>query len=181
MASKTVAMMLCIVGGIFYMIGGLFGGFFIAGYEAYVATRGILTDTVFEQVFWILELSIIVGVVTGAIIIGGVLMHSNNPRRRRLGGVFAIVGMVAGAVNTLGGVLFGIILTILGSIVWLTYKEPQVSISTLPLVSSVSPGMASAPAFTPVVTRVCPSCRSDISQDAKFCPHCGKQFSRLMN
>ena len=177
MASKTVAMVLCIVGGIFYMIGGLFGGFFIAGYEAYVATRGILTDTVFEQVFWILELSIIVGVATGAlIIIGGVLMHSNNPKRRRLGGIFAIIGMLAGAVNTLGGVLFGITLTIVGSIVGLMYKEPQPATPTLPPVQSVGLGHATGPALTPLATRVCPSCGFNISPYAKFCPSCGKQF-----
>ena len=178
MASKTVAMVLCIIGGIFYMIGGLFGGFIIAGYEAYVATQGTFTDTIFEQVFWIVELSIIVGVVTGTIIIvGGVFMNSKNPKRRRVGGIFAIIGMLAGAVNTVGGILIGIILTIVGSIVGLRYKEHQVTIPSSTPVPSIGPGDATAPALTPVVTRVCPSCKSDISQDAKFCPRCGKQFS----
>ena len=178
MASKTVALVLCIIGGIFYMIGGLFGGFIIAGYEAYVATQGTFTDTIFEQVFWIVELSLVVGVVTGTIIIvGGVLMNSNNPKRRRLGGIFAIVGMLAGAVNTVGGILIGLILTIVGSIVGLRYKDHQVKTPSYTPIPSVSPGDAIAPALTTAVTRVCPTCKSDISQDAKFCPHCGKQFN----
>src|SRR5437879_13504469 len=117
MASKAAAMVLCVVGGLFYMLGGFAGGTLIMIYETFLR-YGISASALDNQdFFWILELSIVIGVITGSmIIVGGVMMNSKLAERRRLGLRIAVIGTVAGLVNTLGGAVLGALLSLIGCI-----------------------------------------------------------------
>ena len=150
MASKAAAMVLCVVGGLFYMLGGFAGGTLIMIYETFLR-YGISASALDNQdFFWILELSIVIGVITGSmIIVGGVMMNSNLAERRRLGLRIAVIGTVAGLVNTLGGAVLGALLSLIGCILGTTYKEPRpMGSAAIPSLSPASPPPVAA-AFSP--------------------------------
>jgi hypothetical protein len=118
---KKTAMILTLVGGIFYVIGGLLAGLVVGGLTAF--TGGLTgnpqalqeASNHFATIFG-------TGLITGIIIIiGSVMINSNSSKLRKVGGIIAIIMALLGIVNTLGGLLIGFILTMVGSIYGITY------------------------------------------------------------
>ena len=108
MISRKAAMVLTVVGGAFYTVGGILG---LGG-----LVLGILR----------------VGLVAGPVIIlAGILVNSKRRKVRWKGGSLAIVGILVAAAYGCGGLLAGLILTLAGSIFGIRYKEP-VAISASP-------------------------------------------------
>jgi len=104
MVSKKAAVGFTIIGGVFYVIGGLT--------LARSITVGVLP----------------VGLLAGIIIItGGVLISSKSRAVREAGGVLAIIAVLFALVNGCGGLLVGLVLTLAGSISGIRYKAPQLS------------------------------------------------------
>jgi len=123
--SKTAAMVLTIIGGVFYIIGGIVAGAIVGAGLGFLAGLSGSPNPV-QTATSALIIGIEVGLFSGIIIIiGGVLIHAKSRKVRVVGGVLAIVGMLVGVINTFGGLLIGLILTLLGSIFGFLYKEPE--------------------------------------------------------
>ncbi|MGD0396931.1 MAG: zinc ribbon domain-containing protein [Nitrososphaerales archaeon] len=117
---------------------------------------------------------LILGIFTGALIItGGALLNSDSPGRRKSGGILSIAMMVIGAVFTLGGLLIGFILVLIGSVIGLTYKgEPDVVVGVTPMGPAWSAPVGESPtAQRPV--KFCIKCGSALYEGAVFCGVCG--------
>jgi hypothetical protein len=138
--SKTAAMVLTIIGGVFYIMGGFIAGAIVwAALGSLSVLLGSPNPT--EVATSALMTSIEVGLFSGIIIIiGGVLIHARSRKVRVIGGVLAIVGMLVGIINTFGGLLIGLILTLLGSIFGFLYKEPEPPATQASATVSSSPG-----------------------------------------
>jgi len=107
--TKKVAAVLTIIGGVFYVIGGLLGfGGLLAG---------------------ILRIGLVAGPI---IMVGGVLVNSKVRKVRVAGSVLAIAGIIFAGVYGCGGLIAGLVLTFAGSISGLRYKEPIPVRQTLP-------------------------------------------------
>ena len=73
-----------------------------------------------------------IGVVCGIImIVGSLLMNSENKSRVRAGAILVLVFTIIGSLFTIGGFIIGFILGLVGSILGLTLK-PQGSMQTQP-------------------------------------------------
>ncbi len=123
----TAAFVLSLIGGILYLLIGIviaalaavIGGLAsIAGYGAaglaVVAVGGI---------------GLVCGIV---IIIGAVMMNSSNRSRVRVASVIVLVFTIIGAIFTLGGLVIGFILALIGSILGLTWKPTASMVSAPP-------------------------------------------------
>lgn len=120
---KRTAMILMVAGGAFYIAGGVVMAYIITVLKG--IETGLRGGGSQEDLWTAVTPIIITGFVTGLlIIIGGVLVNSENRRNRVIGGVLGIVMALLGAVNTLGGLIVGILLSIIGSAAGLTYKHP---------------------------------------------------------
>jgi len=118
-----------------------------------------------------------VGVVTGALIIfGGYLFQSQEPNRRKAGGILAAVMLILGSLPTLGGLLIGFILTAIGCYMGLTYKAARSNLTIgLGPVGSVTLGpQTSAPTGSGAgPLNYCIKCGSRVRDGAVFCGACG--------
>lgn len=174
MASKQAGAVLTILGGVFYIIGSLLGAVLTAvfvgmanafpnGYQGApsvgLGSAGAIAVLVFG-----------LGIFSGAmIIVGGALLNSDSSDRRKAGGVLAIAMMIIGAIPTFGGFLIGFILTLIGSVIGLTYKQgPDVVIGTMAMPPQGPPAAAQ-----PGPSRFCPKCGLALQQGAVFCGSCG--------
>ena len=126
----TAAFVLSLIGGIFYLLFGIvivalaavIGGLAkIAGYGA----AGLAV----AAVGGIGGIGLICGIV---IIIGAVMMNSSNRFRVRAASIVVLVFTIIGAIFTLGGLVVGFILALIGSILGLTWK-PTASMVSAPL------------------------------------------------
>jgi hypothetical protein len=98
--TKKVAAVLTIIGGVFYIIGGLLGfGGLLAG---------------------ILRIGLFAGPI---IMVGGVLVNSKVRRDRVAGGLLAIVGVIFAGAYWCGGLIAGLVLTFTGSISGLAIRS----------------------------------------------------------
>jgi len=72
--------------------------------------------TLFNNLLWpLVDISAVVGLVTGvSIIAGGILMQSADHLRRRMGYRLTLLMAIVGFVNTIGGLVFGFILALVG-------------------------------------------------------------------
>ncbi len=178
MVSKQLGSVLAIIGGVFYIIGSLIGGLAIAGFLAgfYGVARpgsispfGTFSLGGFDAA---IAIATLFGLFTGVmIIVGGAMLNSDSPGRRKSGGILAISMMVIGAVPTLGGVGFGFILTLIGGVLGLTYKEGLAPVG-YPPAQSTPPGVP-IPAGSPMGQKFCTRCGSAIPFGAMFCGNCG--------
>ncbi len=117
----TAAMVLSIIGGIFYLLIGiiLVGlgavlGSFIGGLGIGVAAIGGI------------------GLVSGIIIIvGAAIMNTSDKSKVRMGSILVLVFTLIGAVFTFGGVVIGFILALIGSVLGLTWN-PSVQMGPPP-------------------------------------------------
>lgn len=123
------------------------------------------------------------GIASGILItLGGFLMKSEIPARRKTGGILAVVMLFLGALPTLGGLLIGFILTAIGGYMGLTYKATRSNI-VVPLgpVGSVTLGPQSAPISSADAPsgaghgplNYCIKCGSRLREGAIFCGACG--------
>ena len=70
------------------------------------------------------ETLLVFGIIVGALIIfGGILINSDIPGRRKIGGIPVAVLIIVGGVTTLGGLLIGFIPATIGAYLGLTYKS----------------------------------------------------------
>jgi zinc-ribbon domain len=162
MAGSRAASTLCIIAGIFYVIGGFVGGAILIGFlvaSSYV-NQGLTPPTASEIVAQnasYLILGTIAGLVTGTlIIIGGMMLTSDNPKSRRRGGFLAAIAALVGSVNTLGGLFLGFILAMTGSFIGIRWTDPNAPV----VVSSA---------------RMCGNCGTTVNPNMRFCPQCGKE------
>ncbi len=130
----TAAFVLSLIGGIFYLLIGLvvaaasalIGGISsLAGYASYGAAIAAVGG---------------IGLVCGVlIIVGAIMMNSSSKSRVRLAAVIVLVFTLVGAIFTVGGLVIGFILALIGSILGLTWKpSSQMSPSPMPVASPPS-------------------------------------------
>jgi len=165
MVDKKTAMILTLVGGTFYIVGGLVAGLFAEGLTAFTGgltgNSNAMNDAsgAFATIF-------AVGLITGIfIIISSLLINSNTSAYRKIGGVLAIIMALIGIIDTVGGLLIGFVMVLAGSIFGLTYHEIKPSQMTVPL--SVPPSTKQY---------CCKICGAGVSPNQRYCPQCGRQL-----
>ncbi len=130
----TAAFVLSLVGGIFYLFVGLvvaaasalIGGIAsLAGYASYGGAIAAVGG---------------IGLVCGIlIVVGAVMMNSSSRSRVRLAAVIVLVFTLVGAIFTVGGLVIGFILALIGSILGLTWNpSSQMAPSPMPTASPQS-------------------------------------------
>lgn len=127
--NKKTCMILMVVGGAFYIIGGLAATFLVAALGG-IAVGLTGSPEVARQAQEAMVTAIITGFISGVlIIVGGVLVNSEIRSRRVIGGALGIIGALIGIMNTFAGLLIGLVLTLVGVIGGITYKPstPQPS------------------------------------------------------
>ncbi len=177
--SKQIGAIFTILGGVFYIIGsivaslvfGILGGFLGLMLGAFNPSLGVATTETVVLSF------LGFGVFAGAlIIVGGVLLNSDDPARRKSGGILSIAMMIIGVLPAIGGFLIGFVFILIGTIIGLTYKQgsPDIVIG----VRSVSPGQEVNTTTTPksskpAKVRFCIKCGQPLHEGAAFCASCG--------
>ena len=177
MVSKATAAVLTIVGGTFYVaVGALFAAVApstssLVGSFSSVGTTGLSASSLEAIVYYVAAFDIISGAL---IVLGGFLLNSSSGGTRKAGGILAIIMMVLGALTTLGGLVIGFILTLVGSIFGLTYKPEPPAVeypAPYPAESRTNP----APDYTALPGRLnyCPKCGARLREGSVFCASCG--------
>lgn len=100
-----------------------------------------------------------VGVLLGIATIAVAVMIYRTPSRHQLWGALVLTFSVLSWVTSIGGLVIGFLLGIIGGVLAVTWK----------------PGVA-APAPPSQITRICPNCGTVIEKDARFCSYCGKSL-----
>jgi len=132
---NALAVVLTVVGGTFYVIGGALV-FAVASSIASLGSLrslwvgdigGLINPTnippgysagISDIVYAVGAFGIIAGML---IIIGGILMRSEMPRHRKTGGILAGAMLFVGFLPSLGGLFIGLVLGALGCYIGLTY------------------------------------------------------------
>ncbi len=155
-------MVLLIAGGAFYIVGGLTAGFILGGLIAFMG--GLSGQSMTTEANTALATYLGIGLFTGIlIIIGGLLVNSPSGTRRKIGGALAIIMALIGIINTMAGLVVGFVLTLVGAIVGLTYKEPEAT------------QQAQQVTIEKVKVR-CQSCGHLNEETATFCQGCGAKL-----
>ena len=141
----TAAFVLSLIGAIFILIGGLV----VAAAGAIVAELGFAAGAVLAG------LALICGIV---VLISAIMLYV-RPEQKVAWGVITIIFSIASLFFCLGGFIIGMILGIVGGALGIAWKP--------------SPPAAPVPAEAPI-KRICPKCGRVITEDVKFCPHCGQ-------
>lgn len=186
--SKQVGSVLAILGGVFYIIGAFVGWIAAAGF--YFGLFGAFTSTTmsngvppfggnpapsfnFGALGLVLLLIIAFGIFTGAmIVVGGALMNSDSAGRRKSGGILTVSMMVLGALPTLGGFGLGFILTLVGAVLGLTYKETSPDL-VVGYQQVARPNPQSPAATGSGGMRFCVKCGMALPEGAVYCGSCG--------
>lgn len=130
------AYILSLLGGIFVLIGGIILSLVLIG---------------------------ILGVIFGALMIYFAVNLKSNPGNRTVAGVVIIVFSVLSWITSIGGLVIGFFLGLIGGILALTWTPPNtVAGTTQPALQQND--------------RICPACSSVIPSDSAFCPTCGSQL-----
>ena len=172
MATKDTAAVLTIVGGVFYLIGGISGALVVSAFlEGLSAGASGATPTTnpFNLFGWDFFLFLAWASAAGIlIIVGGVMMLSSDPARRKRGSYLAIAMMVVGAVPAIGGAVIGFILTLVGGIFGLSSGTEGAGSTghAFPAANSGGTGPGSQ--------RFCANCGVPLNPGAKFCSSCGQ-------
>jgi hypothetical protein len=152
-------MILLITGGAFYIVGGLAAGFILGGLIAF--TGGLAGTSRIAEANAAVATYFGWGLSTGVlIIIGGLLVNSPSGKRRKIGGALAIIMALIGIINTLAGLAIGFVLTLVGAIIGLTYKEPE----------------ATQQVTSEKIKVRCQSCGHLNEETATFCQSCGAKL-----
>jgi len=189
---------LTIVGGVFYVIGGAVVGLLLESLSSLGGDLGLgsnglcplipqfpctntlpsLSETGGSGLDSLGYLVAGFGVFAGVlIIVGGVLFTSEDPARRKIGGILAIIMILIGGLATLGGLLIGFILAVIGVYLGLTYKSNSQMVIGLGPVGSLHLGPQAAPLSNTLAgsgpLNYCIKCGSQIRPGAVFCGACG--------
>jgi Family of unknown function (DUF6114)/zinc-ribbon domain len=141
-------MVLSIIGGIFILIGGLFGVW--VGAVVSALTFGFAGGTV--------VLLGAVGVVIGILTVVFAVLLGMHPANHTMYGVLIIVFSIISWITAFGGFFIGFLLALIGGILAVTFK------ATVPVV------------WQQPVQRVCPKCGRVVDPNVKFCPACGNSL-----
>lgn len=186
---NSTAVMLTVAGGILYVIGGLlvlalasavssFGSLSGLGLSSLPGFNSTSIPSVSSSGFsGLIDTVGGFGIIAGFLIIfGGILFQSQDPNRRKAGGIIAVVMLVIGALPALGGLVIGFILAAIGCYMGLTYKAARSNLAVgLGPVGSVTLGpqtAASSEAGTGPLN-YCIKCGSRLRDGAVFCGACG--------
>ena len=177
--SPTAAFILSLLGGIFYVIGGLV----LVGIGAFVGALGSLgnvgnlgglgglgglsslpgglgNSTSISGGLGGAESSIAAlgefGVVLGIATIALAVMLYRSPARHQLYGGLILTFTALSIVGSLGGLVIGFILGLVGGVLAISWKP------------------TAAPQAQ--ATRICPSCGTVVQMNAKFCSNCGRSL-----
>jgi len=167
--SPTAATILTLLGGIFFVIGGgvvvligalvgslgslgSLGNLGGLGFGNLTSTAGSANGSGLSSIVALGEFGVLLGIAT---VVLAVLIHM-YPARHQLLGALVITFSVVSWVGSIGGLLIGFILGLIGGVMAITWK----------------------PAGTALVqiTRICPNCGTVIQKDAKFCSYCGRSL-----
>lgn len=122
----STVVILLIVGGAFYIIGGIVAAFVVGALSAVLTGLGAEKATAGAQ--QAMTAAIATGFISGgAIIVGAVLANTGSKTKVRVGAIVAIVFGIIGIGNTFGGLILGFVLTIAGGILALIWKPKQLS------------------------------------------------------
>ncbi|MEM1702942.1 MAG: hypothetical protein QXQ31_02685 [Zestosphaera sp.] len=127
--NKKTCMILMIVGGAFYIVGGFVATLVVGalgGLTAGLTGSPEIAKRAQEAMTAVIATGFISGIL---IIIGGVLVNSEVRSRRIIGGALGIIGALIGIINTFAGLVIGLVLTLVGAVGGITYKPstPQPS------------------------------------------------------
>jgi hypothetical protein len=194
---NSTAVYLTMAGGVFYVLAGaaitllvgsfssslngLDGNLGLNGFPGFNSSAGPTLDTSgFNDIAYLVGgFGILAGI---AIIVGGVLMGSEQPNKRKAGGILAAVMVFLGALPTLGGFVIGFILAAIGCYMGLTYKAARSNLTFgLGPVGSVTLGPQTGPNPEPGAPggagtgplNYCIKCGSRLRDGAVFCGACG--------
>ena len=132
---NSTAVIFTLVGGAFYVIGGALvvglAGALSSSLNGFDLTSlgfpGLNTTTPPVDTSGVSDIVYLVGafgVISGVLILfGGYLLESENPSRRKAGGILAVVMCFLGALPALGGLFIGFVFTLIGGYLGLTYKS----------------------------------------------------------
>jgi hypothetical protein len=193
---NSTAVILTIVGGVFYLIGGIvvvaisnlfsssFGNLGNFGIPTSLLNMTTYPSTSGAGFSGLAELVGGFGILSGILIIfGGFLLQMPQPNRRKAGGILAAVMLLLGSVATLGGLVIGFILGAIGCYLGLTYKSTRSNLTVgLGPVGSLTLGPQSAPPGGAQVAghgplQYCIKCGSKLREGAVFCGACGARVS----
>ena len=156
---------------------GLFGNY--GGLVTPTTTPGLSTSGLNDVVYAVGGFGIVAGVL---IIVGGILMGSDQPNRRKAGGILAVIMLVLGSLPALGGLLIGFILAAKGCYMGLTYKASKSNFTmgfgpvgsvTLGPQSSSNPSAGAPSEAGRGPLNYCIKCGSRLRDGAVFCGACG--------
>jgi hypothetical protein len=165
LVSKQIGAIFAILGGIFYILGSLVGTTILAGFLFGVA-RASQSGTV---TFLFLMLGLVAGL---SIIAGGSYLISDKANRRRGGAILVTVMMIIGLVPTLGGLGIGFFLTLIGSILGLTYNEGSPDI-VIGVANTGQEPVSRRTRMEPDKLKFCIKCGVALPEGAVFCGVCG--------
>ncbi len=175
LVSKQIGAILTILGGVFYIFGSLvetfIAGLLLSFFPSPAGVRpGNFTDVVLAALSF--------GIFSGALIIaGGAMLNSDKPDLRKSGGILAIAMMVLGALPALGGFAVGFVFTLVGSVIGLTYKPPDMVVGYMPVSAPLpAPVPAASPQGQAGPPRFCTKCGTGLHEGALFCGSCGAQI-----
>lgn len=169
----TAAFILSLLGGIFFVMGGLvlvgIGALFdalgslggLSGLSSLTGGLGNMTSIsgslggVGLPIAGLGELGVLLGIATIALAV----MIFRFPARHQLWGALVLTSSALSVVGSLGGLLIGFLLGIIGGVLAISWK---------PSVAALTPPTQ--------ITRICPNCGTVIQKDAKFCSYCGKSL-----
>jgi len=116
------AAILIIIGGVFYIIGGFVAAVITGWLGELAAGIGVsgVSREVEETVVTVISTGFISG---GGIIVGALLVWTGSRRKVLAGGATALIFSLIGIVNTIGGIVVGFVLTLVGSILAFTWKK----------------------------------------------------------
>ncbi len=193
---NSTAVYLTVAGGVFYLLAGvaitllvgslsssfdnLDGNLGLNGFPGFNSTAvPTLNTSGFNDIAYLVGGF---GVLTGiVIIVGGILMGSEQPNRRKAGGILAVVMLFLGVLPTLGGFVIGFILAAIGCYMGLTYKATRSNfVVGLGPVGSVTLGPTTTGPSADANSEVgrgplnyCIKCGSRLRDGAVFCGACG--------
>lgn len=120
---RSTAAILGAIGGAMYIMGGITAAYIIAvlsGIDAGLSNCQSLAQQGASDVNFALAFGFIMGTIIIALSIG--MLRSENKRIRQIGGALVIIVALLGAINTFGGLIVGIILSIAGAVGAMTSK-----------------------------------------------------------
>ncbi|GBC72093.1 hypothetical protein HRbin02_01885 [Candidatus Calditenuaceae archaeon HR02] len=112
---------LLLIAGGFYIIGGFVAASIVGWLGALTASLGAsgVAQEAQESVVIVISTGFVSG---GGIIVGALLVWTGTRRKVLIGGIIALIFSLIGIINTIGGLIVGLVLTIVGAVLAFTWK-----------------------------------------------------------